>query len=150
MGQFNRSHFYDMTGNGLREETVFEGTLIENVSLGRNISQDHILSVLKKLHLDEFIQELQLGIHQPIDPMGKKLPRSVVQKIILARSIVNQPKLLLLENTLDAIETLERKNIIEYLCDKHQPWTLIIISEDQMLHQQCDEVIRMKKGTLVK
>ncbi len=148
IGQFNRSQFYDMTGNGLREETVFEGTLLENITLGRSISQDHVFYVLNKLHLNEFIQELSMGVHQLIDPMGKKLPRSVVQKIILARSIVNQPKLLLLENTLDAIEPQERKNIIEYLCDKQQPWTLIIISEDPLLQQYCDEVIRMKKGSL--
>mgnify|MGYP006294227577 FL=1 len=78
--------------------------------------------------------------------MGKKLPRSVVQKIILARSIVNQPRLLMLENTLDAIEAEERKKIISYLCEIDQPWTMIIISEDPLVHQQCDEVISMKKN----
>ena len=49
--QYNRTQLYDMMGNGLREETIFEGTLLENISLGRNIDQLYINQIIDQLQL---------------------------------------------------------------------------------------------------
>ena len=72
-----------------------------------------------------------------------------MQKIIIARSIVNKPKLLLLENYLDAIEDFERNKIIDFLTDKNNGWTFICNSNDTYLKQKCDSVIVIENGELV-
>ena len=145
--QFSLSAYFEVIGNGLREETIFEGTISDNITLGRAfVSEADLHDAVKHTRLLPFIQSMPQGLHEPIQPLGKKLPASVVQKIILARSIVNQPRLLLLENMLEAINEQERKEIIDFLCSADRPWTLIAVSGDTYLHEKCTAILQMKEG----
>jgi ABC-type lipoprotein export system ATPase subunit len=67
----------------------------------------------------------------------------------LARSIVNKPKLILLENHIDFIEDSEEKKIIDFLTDKSNGWTLISVSNNVYLKQKSDVVINMTDGGVV-
>jgi ABC-type bacteriocin/lantibiotic exporter with double-glycine peptidase domain len=72
-----------------------------------------------------------------------------MQRIIIARSIVNKPKLLLLENQIDFINENERNKIIDFLTNKSNGWTLISISNNKYLQQKSDEIIVMKDGEIL-
>ncbi len=151
LSNYNITDLYRITGNGLQEETIFEGTLAENISLGRNfIENKDVLWAAENVCLLDFIKTLPKGLDTDIDISGKKLSKSVIQKIILARSIANKPKLLLLENQLDFIEEADRKKIIDFLTDKKNGWTLLCISYDQYLKDKCDQVIHLENGKIVK
>lgn len=93
--------------------------------------------------------KLPLGLDSNIDISGKKLSKSLIQRIIIARCIVNKPKLILLENHIDFIEDTERRKIIDFLTDKANHWTLISVSNDPYLQQNSDEIIIMKDGQIV-
>ncbi len=147
---YHLSKLYKMIGNGLNEETLFEGTLYENITLGRDfIDSTHVQNVIEKVFLSDYVKSLPKGLDNLIDISGKKLPRSIVQRIIIARSIVHKPKLLLIENQLDAIEENVRKRIIDLLVDKQNGWTFISISNDPYLQQKTDQIIRMENGKLL-
>ena len=93
---------------------------IENISLGREfIKIEDVQWAIENVFLTEYIKNLPNGLDTPIDISGKKLSKSIIQKIIIARSIVNRPKLLLLENHIDFIERVERNKIIDFLTDKN-------------------------------
>ena len=140
---------YSHLGNGLNEETIFEGTLYENITLGRSfITLDMVQQAIQHIFLSDYIKSLPKGLDHGIEVSGGKLPKSIVQRIILARSIVNNPKLLLVENQLDLIEEDIRKKIIDFLTDKKNAWTLICISNDQYLQSTVDHVIIMREGGL--
>jgi ABC-type bacteriocin/lantibiotic exporter with double-glycine peptidase domain len=83
-----------------------------------------------------------------VEPLGRKLPRSIIQKLLLARAIVNNPKLLLIEYNLDAIELKERKKIISYLFDKNNEWTLIVISNDTSVVSAAEVCLKMSNGKM--
>jgi len=147
---YNIPDLYSVIGNGLSEETLFEGTLLENITLGRkHILQEDINWSIENVLLKDFIKLLPKGIDTPIDISGRQLPKSVTQKIILARSIVNRPKLLLIENQIDCIEAEDRKKIIDFLTNKNNNWTLICVSNDSYMHQKCDKIIRMSNGEII-
>lgn len=148
---YNIPELYSVIGNGLSEETLFEGTFLENITLGRkDITTQQINWAIEKVLLQKFIKTLPKGIDSNIDISGRQLPKSVIQKIIIARSIVNQPKLLLLENQIDCIEYEDRKKIIDFLTDKKNNWTLICISNDNYLIEKCDKIVRMNDGEILK
>lgn len=150
IGNYNISELYKVIGNGLVEESIFEGTLIENITLGRDfIKIEDVQWAIDKVYLSDYVKELPLGLDTNIDISGKKLSKSLVQRIIIARCIVNKPKLILLENHLDFIEEIERNKIIDFLTDKSNNWTLITISNDHYLQQKSDTVITMKDGKIV-
>lgn len=150
VGNYNLFELYKVIGNGLAEETIFEGTLIENISLGREfVSTEDVLWAIDKVFLSSYVKELPKGLDTPIDISGHKLSKSVIQKIIIARSIVNKPKLILLEHATDLIEEQERNQIVSFLTDKSNDWTFIGISNHSYLHEKCDTIIYMSDGQII-
>lgn len=150
ISNYNISKLYESIGNGLSEEKIFEGTLFENITLGRaGISNEQIEFVIEKLNLKSFVHSLPRGVDTSIETSGHTLSESTIQKILVARSIVNKPKLLLLENHLDCIEESERRSIIDFLTSKENDWTLIAISNDNYFLEKVDKIIQMKAGEIV-
>lgn len=150
IANYNIQKLYGLIGNGLSEESIFEGTLLDNIVLGReNISMADLEWVIAKLKLTDFIKLQPKGIDTPIDVSGHKLSESIVQKILIARSIINRPKLLLLENQTNKIQENERKEIIQFLTEKKNNWTLIAVSNDPEMMSHCDAVIKMEKGKII-
>lgn len=142
---------YKHIGNGLAEETIFEGTFMENITLGRNyITIDDVLWAMDKVYLSEYVKALPKGLDSQIEISGNKLSKSIIQRIIIARSIVNKPKLILLENHLDFIEDIQRDKIIDFLTNKSNGWTFIGISNNKYLQVKSDTIIRMNDGEILK
>lgn len=149
LGNINLDSFRSVVGDTLSQEQIFKGTLAENISTGRDkIDFNRVKSVADSLGLTEFIRHLPNGYNTVLDPEGRKLPRSVVQKILLARSIAGAPRLLLLENTMNQIEIGERHRIMDFLCDSSQPWTMVAISSDPYFLGLADRVINMENGKI--
>ena len=149
IGNYNIFELYKFIGNVLAEETIFEGTLMENITLGRDyISTEDVQWAIEKVFLTEYIKDLPKGLDSEIEISGHKLSKSTIQKIIIARSIVNRPKLILLENHIDFIEEKESKKIIEFLTDTSNGWTLISISNHNYVKEKSDVVIYMSEGQI--
>ncbi|HRG57682.1 MAG TPA: ABC transporter ATP-binding protein [Bacteroidia bacterium] len=149
VGNYNIFELYKFIGNGLAEETIFEGTLYENITLGRDyIIADDVKWAVDMVYLTNYVKQLPKGLDTMIDISGQKLSKSIIQKIILARSIVNKPRLILLENHIDLIEEEEGKKIVDFLTDKSNQWTLIAISNSTYIQSKSDVVIEMKDGEI--
>ncbi|MBR9832747.1 peptidase domain-containing ABC transporter [Acidiluteibacter ferrifornacis] len=138
-------------GGYLSHEQLFEGTVTENISVGRSsVPFENVKWAAEKLGLSEFIKTLPKGYDSPLDPLGKKLPRSVVSKILLARSIASKPKLLLLENAFESIDEIDVVKIIDFLTDKSNNWTMVSISSNRHLAERCDKIVFMNRGSILK
>ena len=137
----------NITGNYVEDEIIFEGTVIENISLGRpNAPLENVQWAIEKLGLSDFIHSLPNGYNTLLDPLSQGLPNSIVQKILLARSIVIKPKLLLLEQPLKHIDKEERKQLVDFLLSKENPWTLVAVSTLTYFALNADKVIVLNKG----
>jgi ABC-type bacteriocin/lantibiotic exporter with double-glycine peptidase domain len=146
---YHQQDLNEIIGSGLKEETLFEGTLMENITLGRkNISMEQIEITLQHLFLKDYVSSVPKGLFTPVEPLGRKLPRSVIQKLLLARAVVNNPLLLVIESNFDAIEITERKKIISYLFDKNKNWTLIMISNDHHIINEGEVCLKMFDGKI--
>lgn len=148
-GNIDTESLRDQIGACLTEEKIFQGTLAENIHLGRqNVTLEAVRHAASEMGLDAFVQQLPQGFDTIIDPEGRKLPRSIIQKILLARAICNQPRLLLLEDAFEHIQQEEQEVLIHRLTDSGKPWTLIAASSNPVLARHCDRVIAMKNGMI--
>jgi len=144
---YQQDDLNDLIGSGLKEETLFDGTILENITLGRkDISIEQVEKTLRNLFLFDFICSIPKGLFTTVEPLGRKLPRSVIQKLLIARAIVNEPKLLVIESNFETIELNERKKILTYLFDKKNAWTLIMISNDDKIAAEADVLLKMYDG----
>lgn len=137
-------------GQSLPEESPFEGTIKENLTFGDSgITQDEIDWALEKIKLIDFVKSQPKGIHTMLYPEGQRLPSTVSKKIVLARSILKKPKLLLLKDPLEQFEKHEAKSIMEFLTDKSNPWSLVVVSYNMDWKTNCTKVINLEEGKLV-
>lgn len=150
ISDLNLSSLRTAIGNFMEHETLFEGTILENICVGQqNIDVDYMNLVINKLQLESYINNQENGFNTKIMTEGKTLPNSIVQKILLARSIVSKPKLLIIGSRLSSINPKEKQEIIKFLTSDFVSTTLIIASNDPIVAEKCDEVIFIEKGKLL-
>jgi ABC-type bacteriocin/lantibiotic exporter with double-glycine peptidase domain len=147
----NLNHYRSHLGLSLADETPFEGTIRENITFGNDtISEDQLMWAIDKVGLKQFIKESPQGLHTVLYPEGKQTSFTVAKKIVLARAIVKQPKILILEDPLEHFEPEEVNKIIAFLTDESNPWALVVVSmSNSMWSQSCTQVITLKKGEII-
>jgi ABC-type bacteriocin/lantibiotic exporter with double-glycine peptidase domain len=137
-------------GTILTGETPFEGTILENITFKNpSITQDQIKWAIDSVKLGSFIKSLPNGLDTKILPEGKQLSSSNAQKILLARSIINNPKILFFEEALDKMDTEIAKEVIDFLTAKENKWTLIVSSKNSYWKEKCTRTITMTEGTII-
>jgi ABC-type bacteriocin/lantibiotic exporter with double-glycine peptidase domain len=146
----NQRSLRSVIGDFSSQEDIFKGTLVENISLGyEHIRFEDIVKVTDAVGLTPFIRHLPDGFETMLLPGGKTLPRHIVVKIILARSIVTNPQLLAIEELLANLEYEDRLRIADILTDTHRTWTLVVVTDDPVLAMRCDRVLIMKDGKII-
>jgi ABC-type bacteriocin/lantibiotic exporter with double-glycine peptidase domain len=149
-GNLEPQNLRSVIGDCLMEEQLFEGTVIENIAIGRERATfENIQWAVKNLGLSEFIKSLPLGYNTIIDPEGRKFSKGMIDKLLLARSIADKPKLLLIKDAFQSIRSHEKNRIIDFLLDKSNDWTVVMVSPDEYLAQQVDEIMLMEKGKVI-
>lgn len=134
----------------LGDEDVFSGSVFDNITLGNTeISFSDVDLVCKIVGLDDFISKQQQGYDTYVDPQGKKLPYNIIQKILLARCLVTKPALILVEDNWNGIEPQVRQQVINYLTNSDNEFTLVAISNDEAFRKQCTRIIYLENGQLV-
>jgi len=145
----NLNHYRSHLGMSLSEETPFIGTIRENITFGNpNVSDETIYWALENVGLSEFIKEQENGLQTILHPEGRQMSYTTSKKIILARAIVSQPKVLILEDPLDQFSASETSKIVKFLTDKNNPWSLIVVSKNNEWTMACTEVIELEKGNI--
>jgi ABC-type bacteriocin/lantibiotic exporter with double-glycine peptidase domain len=148
LSNYAKKILYGCIGSNLKEETIFEGSILDNICLGRpNISEEYLSELTDKLLLREFIQNCSDGLNTQLDPMGKKLPANIIQKILLARMLIIKPQLILLEHPIDAIIESEQKVIVDYLLSIPST-TLIAVTSSTYFKQKCDHLLSFQERNL--
>ena len=146
----NSNHYRSFLGQSLTEESPFEGTIKENITFGDvSISQKDLYWALDAVGLMQFVKEQSKGLNTIIYPEGKQIPYTIAKKIVLARSIIRRPKLLILKDPINQFDEAEGMRIIEFLTDPSNPWSLVVVSQDPRWLGRCGRTISMNKGKIV-
>lgn len=138
-------------GFSLSDNQIFKGTFMDNITMGRpNVTLTDVEWAIEELNLSEFSTSLTDGLETELDPEGRRIPRSVANKILLARAIVSRPKLLMLEDPLDHVPLVEKEEIIRKLSADDQSWSIIVTTVDPIWTKYIPDVIIMEAGKIVK
>ena len=100
----------------LKEPTILEGTIEENLVVGNpDISPSQINSALEVVELTHLYTTFEDGLSQKILPSGSPLWSSQLIRLEIARIILLKPKVVILTEVFDQVETRRRKKIMQYL-----------------------------------
>ena len=144
------THYRLHLGMSLSDEAPFEGTLRENITFGNpKITATQIREIIEIVGLSPFVKSQPLGLDTIIYPEGKRLSSTDTKKILLARAILKQPHVLLLEDPLDDLTLEETRRIIDYLClPKHQ-WSIVVVSTNPYWEEKCHQTLTLSEGKII-
>jgi ABC-type bacteriocin/lantibiotic exporter with double-glycine peptidase domain len=149
LNNWNLESLRAMIGDNLIQEDLFQGSLLENLTLGREMPFQQVQDAVEVVQLSSWIESLSQGYDTELQPLGKLLSRAVTRKILLARAIIYQPRLLLLED-FGRISIKEWKGTIpKFLVAPDRPWTLIVSTKDEDMVRVCNEIWYMENGRIV-
>ena len=121
---------------------ILAGSVTANVRVGRDsLSTADIRIALDTVGLLEIIQQLARGSETRLVPGGKPLSAVQARRLTLARAIAGQPRLLILDGVLDALNLHDCPALVPTLFSAAAPWTLIVISRDPDILDRCDRTI---------
>ncbi|SKB31356.1 peptidase domain-containing ABC transporter [Maribacter arcticus] len=146
----NLNYYRSHLGQSLPEESPFEGTILNNITFGdKETTNEQVYWALDKVGLTEFVKKQPEGLNTVLYPEGKQIPHTISKKIVLARSIVRKPKLLILKDPLDQFNSEEADRILSFLSDSSNGWALLVVSENDKWIKKCSRIITMDKGRII-
>lgn len=146
LSQWNKEDFSERVNALTAEDIIFNGSLYHNITMGRvGVEKTQVNEALHLCGLTSFVSQLPNGLDTIIVKAGAEFPDSIREKIILARSVVNKPSLLLLDEPLLHVHPKERKEIIHRLCSSEQTWTLVVASNRIEWMEECDHALLLKE-----
>ncbi len=138
-----RSHI----GQVLPGQMPFEGSILENITFGNpQINADTVSQVIRLVGLKDFVRRQPKGMNSMLFPGGQQIPHTISKRILIARAIVHQPKILILKDALEHFETSEATRIMEYLGHADRPWMLIVAGQSIGWKKICNKTVVLKNN----
>jgi ABC-type bacteriocin/lantibiotic exporter with double-glycine peptidase domain len=123
---------------------VIEGSVADNVRMGRDhISQVDVRTALQRVGLLETILALPDGLDTMLWTGGAPLSLGQANRLMVARAIVGQPRLLILDEALDHMDADIRDTVLPAILGPDARWTLVVISHSQEVAAICDRVFEL-------
>lgn len=147
LSNLNKSELRSKIGDNLFKEDIFNATLLENLTFGKKISIEKINEALEVVGLNKFINSLPDGLYTELVSGGFGLKRQENIKIKLARCIIIDPAIILIEDTIDLLEDEDVLRIIDYILKLDS--TSIVISSKLAIISKFDRIVAMEDGKKV-
>ncbi len=134
----------------LQDSWLFSGTVRENIQMGFNEYDDeHILNVCKVAGVDDFIGAHPKGYDLEIRERGIGLSGGQKQTINLARSLLHNPKILLLDEPTSSMDQGTEKQVVNSLETVTKDKTMLIVTHRNPIFSIVDRVFVMENGKII-
>ena len=133
----------------LQTNVLFSGTIKENMRWGnKNATDEEIIEVCKIAQADEFIQNFKDGYDTMIERGGANVSGGQRQRLCIARALLMNPKILILDDSTSAVDTKTDSLIRQGLATSLKDTTKIIIGQRISSIQDADRIVVMNDGKI--
>ena len=134
-----------------QEVFLFSDTIRNNVAFGAHdaVSDDAIIAVLKKAHVWHNIEEFPEKLDTPLGELGVNLSGGQKQRISIARALIRNPKLLVLDDCLSAVDTETEEIILNELRALPQKPSIVFVSHRISTLRNCEQILVMDEGEII-
>ncbi len=148
--QISLSDFRRHFGLVLQEPFLFYGTIAENIAYGRpNASRAEIVAAARAAHAHDFILRLPLGYDSLVGERGQSLSGGERQRISIARALLINPKILVLDEATSSVDTTTEKEIQKALDNLTKGRTTIAIAHRLSTLRKADRLVVLDRGEIV-
>lgn len=139
----------DTVGVVLQKNVLFSGTIKENIRWGKpDATDEEIISACKAAQAHDFIMRQPKGYETDLSQGGLNLSGGQKQRLCIARAMIKQPKILILDDSTSAVDTATEAKIRESFYTKLKDTTVLIIAQRISSVKDADEIIVLDEGKI--
>jgi len=150
LGTVNLSSYRSRLGVVLQDDFLYEGTIKENILFARvDASEKDLLEAVKGAYVDEFTDRFDNGLDTIIGERGVKLSGGQRQRISIARALLADPKIIILDEATSNLDTESESYIQKSLGLLMKDRTTFVIAHRLSTIQQADQILVIEDGNIV-
>jgi len=150
LSKVNLNSFRQHLGVVLQDDFLFEGTIRENILFPRpDASEEKLLEAVKAAYVDEFTDRFDKGLDTLIGERGVKLSGGQRQRIAIARAILADPKILVLDEATSSLDTESEALIQKSLGQLTKGRTTFVIAHRLSTIRKADQILVIENGHIL-
>lgn len=147
LGTIDLGSFRSQLGVVLQDDFLYEGTIRENILFANpNASEDELKSAVKGAYVDEFTDRFDDGLETVIGERGVKLSGGQKQRISIARALLANPRIIILDEATSNLDTESESFIQKSLGELMKNRTTFVIAHRLSTIQQADQILVIEDG----
>ncbi len=144
------SSYRQYLGVVLQDEFLFEGTIRENIMFPRpNATEAEVQNAVKAAYVNEFTDRFDKGLDTLIGERGVKLSGGQRQRLAIARAILANPKVIILDEATSSLDTQSEALIQKSLAELVKDRTTIVIAHRLSTIRKADQILVIEAGHIV-
>lgn len=144
------SSFRTQLGVVLQESFLFDGTITENIAFSRpGATQEEILNACRIARVDEFAEKFEEGYKTIVGERGVKLSGGQRQRVSIARAILANPRILILDEATSSLDSESEAMIQQGLSHLMQGRTTFVIAHRLSTIRRADQILVVEGGMIV-
>lgn len=136
-------------GAVLQKDVLFADTIRENILFGRSFSEEQLQQAIDNAQAREFIDKLPDGLAHHLEAKGQNLSGGQKQRVLLARALIGQPDVLILDDSSSALDYHTDANLRKALRTHFTSTTKILIAQRISSIQHADKILLLEKGKMI-
>ncbi len=147
--KINLDYLRKNVGIVLQKPILFSGTIKENILWGKaDASDDEILNAAEDAQAYEYISKMKDGFNTRLEQMGVNLSGGQKQRLSIARTLIKNNKILILDDSTSALDTATESKIQKALREKYNNVTKIIIAQKITSVMNADKIVVLESGKI--
>ena len=147
---FIKSHEQGSFGYVPQDVPIFPESIYENLVLGdHSISREKVMDVLGILNLGGLVSEMEDGLDSMLGTQGRVISGGQRQRLGIARAILRQPKLLILDEATSSLDYENEKSVKDTYEDGLTDITTIVIAHKESAIDNLDRILKLEHGKIV-
>ena len=150
VADYTMEHLRDAVSVVLQKNTLFSGTIRENLLWGDpNATEEQLWAACRAACADEFLERMPDGLDTDLGQGGVNVSGGQKQRLCIARAILKQPKVLILDDSTSAVDTATDAKIRQAFANELKDTTKIIIAQRVTSICEADLILVMDAGRMV-
>ncbi|WP_268760473.1 ABC transporter ATP-binding protein [Gottschalkia purinilytica] len=148
--EFTRNDLRSMFGMVLQDTWLYNGSIMENIRYGRlDATDEEVIEAAKAAHVDSFVHALPDGYNMVLNEEASNVSQGQKQLITIARAILADPKILILDEATSSVDTRTELQIQKAMDNLMENRTSFIIAHRLSTIRDADLILVMDKGDII-